>query len=166
MGNHLSTIFNGPPDTGEYHNDCIRTISHIHKGDRPITWTTLLDCLRSRLKVHVQMVARNPPYLGYQDTNVHFLPSANGRNNGTCESFDRSDTQSVRRVQSERLGQVPSTSGVCDKLYHQQSNRDGPVRNQLRLLASNDARTSFHRTHSSRSVYFRNECIMKHGCRP
>jgi hypothetical protein len=57
MGSDLQDVVNGTFDTSEYQDDGNTAVVDIHEGSGKATWPTIVDCIQSRSKIHVKMVA-------------------------------------------------------------------------------------------------------------
>jgi len=78
MGSHMPYDQYGAPYPGEHQDNIVATVMDLLEGSHPTSWIAREYCIRPRLEVHLQVVARASLVDGCETVDVDIIPSANG----------------------------------------------------------------------------------------
>jgi len=78
MGSHMPYDQYGTPYSGEHQDDSLTAVVDPLEESCPTSWIAREYCIRPRLKVHLQVVARTSSVDGHEVVDVNIIPSANG----------------------------------------------------------------------------------------
>ena len=78
----------------------------ILHGDRKTPWNAGIDHIRSRPKIHFQILEGTTPTHGDETPHVNFIPSTNGWSDGMGQLFHRPSVAGTSPQQPEQLGRA------------------------------------------------------------